>query len=70
MLDHNNIPMYQLQIQIPLEAMDDIQAREKARKVTKELASSIEQVLKGTETTVAMKLQKLYLDKPPKGIRI
>lgn len=52
---------YQISIRIPLEAVDDIAARQKYKKMIEEM--SIPQNSK-------IKLQRVYDDKEPEGLKI
>lgn len=51
---------YQLVIKLPIEALDDIDARQKAQQIVKDL----------NITGHSMKLQRLLKDKQPIGINI
>jgi hypothetical protein len=51
---------YQLVIKVPIEALDDIDARQKSQQVIKDLNISGH----------TLKLQRLYLDKEPTGVSI
>ena len=55
------MPDYQLNIKIPYEAMDDIQARQMAQEILKNSPVS-------DDTTV--KLQRLQSGKPPEGVKL
>lgn len=52
---------YQLIIKIPFEALDDVEAREKAKLITENYLYK-----EGTE----QKLQRVYPDKPPVGVNL
>jgi hypothetical protein len=58
---------YQLIIKIPFEAMDDLAARQTAKCIERELIESNEDF---SDLTKEYKLQNVFPDKPPRGIKI
>ena len=52
---------YQLTVRIPLVAMDDIEARQKAQDLLKEMK---------TPDTTVKKLQRIQVGKPPEGVKL
>jgi hypothetical protein len=56
---------YQIIVKMPLEAMDDVEARRKAQVIRDGLTHmSFDVVPENTE----YKLQQVYKDRPPKGV--
>jgi hypothetical protein len=55
---------YQLIIKIPYEALDDVDAREKAKMII----DSPELQIRKTDTE--MKLQRVFQNEPPVGVRL
>jgi hypothetical protein len=53
--------MYQLVIKVPFEAMDDVEARKKAKEIFNNRLDPLE---------CSFKLQEVYGDKVPRGIAL
>lgn len=54
---------YQLIIKIPLKALDDVAARTEANLAVADLQAYV------SKDTTDMKLQRVYADKPPHGVK-
>lgn len=55
---------YILTIRFPVEAMDDVDARAKARSITNKISNEF------THIEAATKLQEVFEDKSPRGISL